>query len=124
MVLLAFQRYPDSLSACSVDEFKAGMTVCNAAMEERNAKAKAEGCVLRYVASISEKELKVGMKAIPAGTSCFFLRYEKNKDANSVLVHELDSVLVHELDVHINGLPTLHVLESVASALTWVLRHG
>merc|ERR1719272_1041445 len=58
--------YPDSLSACSVDEFKAGMTVCNAAMEERNAKAKAEGCVLRYVASISEKELKVGMKAIPA----------------------------------------------------------
>ena len=49
-----------------MDEFKAGMTVCDAAMEERNAKAKAEGCVLRYVASISEKELKVGMKAVPA----------------------------------------------------------
>jgi len=58
--------YPDSLSSCSVDEFKAGMTVCDAAMEERNAKAKADGRVLRYVATISEKELKVGMKAIPA----------------------------------------------------------
>ena len=45
---------------------QAGMTVCDAAMEERNAKAKADGRVLRYVATISEKELKVGMKAIPA----------------------------------------------------------
>ena len=51
--------YPTSLATCSVDEFKEGMKGSDVEMDARNAAAKAAGAALRYVASISEKGLKV-----------------------------------------------------------------
>eukprot|EP00039_Didymoeca_costata_P005489 m.81955 g.81955 ORF g.81955 m.81955 type:complete len:394 (-) comp12842_c0_seq3:535-1716(-) len=57
--------FPSHLAGLSVDEFKVALKECDAEYATRFQEAKAKDCTLRYVASVTESKLKVGLQSVP-----------------------------------------------------------
>lgn len=59
--------YPPEMAPekLSVDQFMAGLPALDAAMAAQVAAAKAEGKVLRYVASVADGACAVGVRSVP-----------------------------------------------------------
>ena len=60
---------PDSLKACSIDEFLEGISVLDVPIAERSAAADRENCVLKYVVTVRpEGEISVGIAPVSRTT--------------------------------------------------------
>lgn len=58
--------YPAKFQSLSVPDFLKALPELDAEIAKKNAEAQANGCVLRYVASLHDGVCEVGLKAVPA----------------------------------------------------------
>lgn len=70
--------YPSSLDGIPVPDFVAAMEQHDAALAKRAADAAAEGCALRYVATVSKRAISVGIKAVSLSSAIGSLQGSDN----------------------------------------------
>ena len=86
--------YPDSLENLSVRDFLQALPELDAQFQERVAKAKAEGNVLRYLARVTPQTITVGLTPVPKasalgalqGTDNYFAFHTRRYDTSPLVI--------------------------------------